>query len=645
MVVLYKKYLRSSLTVTTSIDVVNPFLCMNVVCPAGSYDANVEPAKDDVLFTDPEKFLEAVESLFKSVYGQLDSCSNMSGNPGNLPDPNTISRTGTERPARSNYPQPLPRITANIEETAKSSRPRDHHGERPFRLPTSPVTMESTLDFEGVISVPDHEVHERHHHRDAPQSLDRDRLVEHYGREKEDWTTNMYNAFDENDEQELVSPQDHIVADEEDALGLKNPNISNPWTLAKMNVSLTPKRSGPLLDQAEYGLQLLTPGHPGPKPRSSRLPRFTDIQTLHPSVTALATPGPSSPFKSASDIISSSPPARSLLLNSGTHRQRLFHSTMSNGIQDSVSPLSGSIGKSFTAQMALPDFVPARTLQTGTPLDAIPDISQKTRTTGPRTKQKQPVMNKPFVPPMTHSEQSWPQAGTHQQAERIWEKSTGLPLWMTKQGLNKPPRAMDPDLAFTMDYERRKQLATQDRSKNLRQQTLEEASRVAVLPQPSSSAPRNSPHANRYAQAVAVLSPQISPTKPQLPSFGIDDPRGYLIRLQTLEAAETKNGSAHLPKLKRRRTANLPLESVRPEDMLQGLKTTTTTTEQEVDSRVRLLARYDEYIKPQAVEEEDLRAETKRWEEALRSLLKSRYCDQENYIDTIDIDLIAILQQ
>ena len=645
MVVLYKKYLRSASTVTTSIDVVNPFFCINVVCPTGSYDVNVEPAKDDVLFKDPERFLEVVESFFKSVYGQLNSCSNMSGNHESLLDPKDCSRIGIDRLTHSKYRQTLPRAIVNFEDTAKSSCPQDHFGEGNSELPASPSIMGSTLDVESAMSVPDYELHEEQPRGNASQPPDTDRISQCHGRERRDWATSVNNAFDETDEQELVLPSDHIVADEEDALGLKDASISNPWTLAKMNVSLTPKRSGPSLDRAEYGLQLLTPGHPGPKQPSGQQLRSTDIRTLHSSVTALATPGPSSPFKSASDIVSSSPVGTSLPLNSGTHRQRLFHSSRSTETLDSTPGHSAPIGNSPGLRKPSIDFVPARTLQIGTPLDAIPDISQKPGTTGPRSKQKQAFVNKPFIPPMTHSEQSWPQAGTRQQAKSTWEKSTGLPLPMVKQGLNKSPRAMDPDLAFTMDYERRKQLATQNRSKMLRQQTLEEASTIAVAHPPSSSAARNSPHANRYAQAVAALSPQTSPTKPQLPILGADDPRGYLVRLQTLEAAETKNGSGQLPRLKRRRTANLPLESVPAEDMLQELKTTIKTAEPKVRNRVRLLAQYDEYIKPQEVEEEDLRAETKRWEEALRRLLKGRYRDQEKYIDGVAIDLIAILQQ
>lgn len=49
-------------------DVKDPFVYMNIVCPRGSYDVNIEPLKDDVLFEDTVKVLEAVEKLLDTFY-------------------------------------------------------------------------------------------------------------------------------------------------------------------------------------------------------------------------------------------------------------------------------------------------------------------------------------------------------------------------------------------------------------------------------------------------------------------------------------------------------------------------------------------------------------------------------------------------
>ena len=64
---LYRQQLRSC----TQAEVTNPFLCINIMCPVGSYDPNVEPTKDDVLFTAEEEILEAITRFFHDVYGSL----------------------------------------------------------------------------------------------------------------------------------------------------------------------------------------------------------------------------------------------------------------------------------------------------------------------------------------------------------------------------------------------------------------------------------------------------------------------------------------------------------------------------------------------------------------------------------------------
>ncbi|KAF1355046.1 histidine kinase-like ATPase, partial [Delphinella strobiligena] len=45
-----------------------PFMYMAIACPEGSYDPNVEPAKDDVLFEDADVVLAAVQNLLESAY-------------------------------------------------------------------------------------------------------------------------------------------------------------------------------------------------------------------------------------------------------------------------------------------------------------------------------------------------------------------------------------------------------------------------------------------------------------------------------------------------------------------------------------------------------------------------------------------------
>lgn len=71
---LFKSYVRASVSkhaVTTSIT--DPFLCLQLSCPRGSYDVNIEPGKDDVLFDDRDLVISLVEDLFSEHYGPLEN--------------------------------------------------------------------------------------------------------------------------------------------------------------------------------------------------------------------------------------------------------------------------------------------------------------------------------------------------------------------------------------------------------------------------------------------------------------------------------------------------------------------------------------------------------------------------------------------
>ncbi|PGH10364.1 hypothetical protein GX51_00121 [Blastomyces parvus] len=73
LVKLFKSYLRSgSLCVGCQPSPVNPFLFLHLHCPPGSYDVNVEPSKNDVLFEDSTLVMSMAENLFKTVYGEIE---------------------------------------------------------------------------------------------------------------------------------------------------------------------------------------------------------------------------------------------------------------------------------------------------------------------------------------------------------------------------------------------------------------------------------------------------------------------------------------------------------------------------------------------------------------------------------------------
>lgn len=64
----YKQHIRAIASMTGQEVPKDPFLYLSIICPIDSYDANIEPAKNDVLFEDENALLTVVEKLFKSVY-------------------------------------------------------------------------------------------------------------------------------------------------------------------------------------------------------------------------------------------------------------------------------------------------------------------------------------------------------------------------------------------------------------------------------------------------------------------------------------------------------------------------------------------------------------------------------------------------
>ncbi|KAL3458447.1 hypothetical protein BJX64DRAFT_292155 [Aspergillus heterothallicus] len=66
---LYKACLRSASLNKKSLTITDPFLYLQVNCPAGVYDVNVEPLKDDLLFENKAVVLSLVETLLHDTYG------------------------------------------------------------------------------------------------------------------------------------------------------------------------------------------------------------------------------------------------------------------------------------------------------------------------------------------------------------------------------------------------------------------------------------------------------------------------------------------------------------------------------------------------------------------------------------------------
>lgn len=70
IVKLYKSYVRLKAKATGIGSLSDPFINLHIICSPGSYDANVEPAKDDVLFAEAEELTALASDFFKEIYGE-----------------------------------------------------------------------------------------------------------------------------------------------------------------------------------------------------------------------------------------------------------------------------------------------------------------------------------------------------------------------------------------------------------------------------------------------------------------------------------------------------------------------------------------------------------------------------------------------
>jgi DNA mismatch repair ATPase MutL len=182
IVAAYKDRLRKS---TPSLaGVKDPFACMNIICPPHSYDPNIEPAKDDVMFDNSDVVISAVDNLLKAYYSEAIQ---------DIPD---LQDTDIPTSAQQQYelqPEELP--------SRRESSIMVYKDEPTIRNKEPPSNL--------------------------PQVLPR-------------WRSSMY-GIDEDDLEFLQENQAPVAEEEEE--DIRAIEVSNPWTIARMNTIVKPKHA------------------------------------------------------------------------------------------------------------------------------------------------------------------------------------------------------------------------------------------------------------------------------------------------------------------------------------------------------------------------------------------------------------------
>ncbi|KAH8732720.1 hypothetical protein GQ44DRAFT_820992 [Phaeosphaeriaceae sp. PMI808] len=152
----------------------DPFFCMNIICPPESYDPNIEPAKDDVIFGCEETVLSAVDRLLSSFY---------------------------------------PASAVEVENKEPPPSAQGHQATQCEEIRTC-IQTPAPVCYDTTNEISEQNTSERRS-------------------EKPRWRSSMY-GIDEDDLEFLEEIQAPVIEEEE---GIHAVEVSNPWTIARMNAT------------------------------------------------------------------------------------------------------------------------------------------------------------------------------------------------------------------------------------------------------------------------------------------------------------------------------------------------------------------------------------------------------------------------
>ncbi|KAF1832376.1 hypothetical protein BDW02DRAFT_554930, partial [Decorospora gaudefroyi] len=299
----------------------DPFFCMNIMCPPDSYDPNIEPAKDDVMFEDAEIVLAVVNKLLMAYY---------------------------------------PEAGAELEDDEASACHPECYEPHEEELPTLCRSQASVSVYQDVLG----EAVEKPT-SEAPHAHAR-------------WRSSMY-GIDQDDLEFLQDDQGPVVEEEE---GRRAAEVSNPWTIARMNAATKPKQplghgqlSSPAKSQRDATARLSSPDLAISTPN-----QLSQAKPLTPQTSSRMNMGRSPLNEELESSIQHLPPPSS---ESGrpTH---VAHSQADNQQSDpQLSPL--------TQFSPMPHEMPPQTR-------LAPHHGQR---------KGQPYNNKPFAPPAQSPNDTW----------------------------------------------------------------------------------------------------------------------------------------------------------------------------------------------------------------------------------------------
>lgn len=300
-----------------------PFIYVNVTCPPDSYDPNIEPAKDDVMFENEDVVLGTFDRLMRSYYSEDAAC----------PEGDIIPTSAQQSPIS--------------------------------RAEKFPAQIQT------------------------PAQRDRDYAYELHGLPR--WRSSMY-GIDEDDMQIIQDEQPLAVEDE---VCMRDLEVSNPWTIARMNAAVKTGRFS-------ASTQLLSPA----KTQHDVSPQSSPILVETPRRNLPLDPlTPQSIEKLNCSSLLDEELMRSI------QRAVPFSSTRKMCGSDHME---GRVPLQNTSNLTQANRYDYQTLETDSfqdeEINSTPQISRIPMSSAPRRsqhRQRQAYVNKPFVPPAANINDTW----------------------------------------------------------------------------------------------------------------------------------------------------------------------------------------------------------------------------------------------
>ncbi|KAJ6186570.1 hypothetical protein N7519_007871 [Penicillium mononematosum] len=595
IVKIFKQYVRVAASKSeSSKSVSDPFLCLQIRCPRGTYDVNIEPAKDDLLFEDRDVVLALVDNLFRDQYGEIDGTERRTSNQGKDDACKSHERSGG-----------FELLMARKPTTELPTQPRD--AENPFSeaIPFTPVTqkaLRSEYDFSPTV----------------PSSSD-----------------------------------SHDNPDESATARTKRSSFLNPWSISRINASFqTPRRGSNSANQTSP-VNLSSGSLEGAIRRESESRGFQHTpksDSTRPPTSQLASGSPVRRRRYHQQEPTESSPETNLISSARRAERERDRDRYGNGALDTwfqrttqVSLRQNPVEQqnpveegptqepdsplSFLAQQRFG--VPTNTSPKIVNVDAQSDGCSD----GPSNNSMTPESG--CHVPSLHAD--------HGDAESI-DSGRGFPVlerWAARlhEGVSQEEPS---DLEKALDFERRKKEAIQHSRTRFKTNDKAYSSQSAPV--------SHSPHRSRYLAAKAALtSSQTSVAEPvSATTLSPHDPRAYLIRQERGTSTDeplTNDGNA-----RRLPTKRLPFERIPDGFDLHDLGVTCSVDLPSGSNSFKWNMPDDLYTESDnettAFSASDLETCLPFWNERLMILMKEQYKNKdESEPLSIQIDLAGIISR